>query len=160
MQKLTYWHKRDLLKTFTTEQTNKILRELQKLIIENGESVYVLGHLRISKCLMFGDDNMWSHERDGNDYFYQYAIDENNRIYKLFYDVEEFAENWLQEYGYEWRYDYSDLDYNNPDWIEEIDDYEYEDAISNIIEFAVVDYGYFEKLLEEIYIENKTKNEN
>ncbi len=134
--------------SFSGEQNERAIKELKKWINKNGEPVYAkYGKDVISNCLQVGNDEMWCHERDGNDYFYQFALDEDGYIYRLMFNLEDIAAQYKEDEGEEWDYSLDTIDYNHPTKIDKLpnDDYMY-----SVLESAIVDDGFCDDLILEV----------
>lgn len=142
---------------FSEEQTRRALKELYEWIKKNGEPVYATyGGDVISKCLMVGDGDMWSHENDGIDYFYQFALDENGYVYQLMYDLDDIAERYKEENeDEEWDQSLDTMDYDHPTYIEKYRDDDWEYRVSDVLYFAVVDFGFCDDLIQEVFENHK-----
>ena len=70
--------------------------------------------------MIAGDDEKWEHI-DNYDWFYQFVMDENGKIYRTYYDLDRIDEELKKDGLSGLDGDFGRIDYEYPDWISESD---------------------------------------
>lgn len=140
-----------------TEQRKLLVEMLKDYIQENGYPLYVDGEKVIDKGFIVGNSDMFI-RIESEDYFYQLVMSDKGSVFRACYDLVSFAERFQEEHGYEWDYDYSDIDYDNPNFIRKMeiewDDnlhYHFRDGLDEYIESFSEQFSVtFEELKKKI----------
>lgn len=117
--------------------------------------LYEDGEMVLKNCLMVGDDEKWEHIGD-NDWFYQFVMDENGKIYRAYYDLERIDEEFKKDgFSDGLDGDFCKIDYEYPDWIQELSEWEYclddpfgRNELDTFLEFAE-EYGFLKMRKDE-----------
>lgn len=93
--------------------------------------------------MIAGDDERWEHI-DNYDWFYQFVMDENGKIYRAYYDLDRIDEELKKDGLSGLDGDFGRIDYEYPDWVAGGNQSDTEWYMDSFLEFAE-EYGFLKE---------------